>query len=116
MLGRPDVELRHLRAFAAVATLRSYTAASRELLITQPALTRTVQQLEAALGVQLLARTSRSVDLTSSGREFLDRALEILNDLDRAVLAIHAQQELRLGFQWHLPDPWASDTVTAFER
>ncbi|MGY1682914.1 LysR family transcriptional regulator [Geodermatophilus sp. SYSU D01176] len=47
-----DVELRHLRAFTAVATHCSFTAAGRELLITQPALTRTVQHLEAALGQQ----------------------------------------------------------------
>src|SRR4051812_37043280 len=46
-----DIELRHLRAFAAVAELRSFTAASRRLVITQPALTRTIQQLERILGV-----------------------------------------------------------------
>jgi DNA-binding transcriptional LysR family regulator len=38
-----DVELRHLRAFAAVARQRSFTRAAEQLLITQPALTRTVQ-------------------------------------------------------------------------
>ena len=82
-----DVELRHLRAFTAVATHRSFTAAGRELLIGQPALTRTVQQLEAALGVRLLERTSRSVELTDVGRDFLDRTRAVLADLDRAILA-----------------------------
>jgi DNA-binding transcriptional LysR family regulator len=110
-----DVELRHLRAFTAVATHRSFTAASRELLITQPALTRTVQQLEAALGVRLLERTSRSVQLTDVGQDFLDRTRAVLADLDRAMLDARGQRELRLGFQWVLPDPWATETITGFE-
>jgi DNA-binding transcriptional LysR family regulator len=111
-----DVELRHLRAFVAVATHRSYTAAGRELLIGQPALTRTVQQLEAALDVRLLERTSRSVQLTAAGQDFLDRTRAVLADLDRAILAARGEQELRLGFQWVLPDPWATATITGFEQ
>jgi DNA-binding transcriptional LysR family regulator len=111
-----DVELRHLRAFAAVATHRSYTAAGRELLIGQPALTRTVQQLEAALGVRLLERSSRSVQLTAAGQDFLDRIRGVLADLDRAILVARGEQELRLGFQWMLPDPWATATITGFEQ
>lgn len=46
-----DAELRHLRVFAAVATHLSYTAANRDLLIAQPAITKTIQQLEAVVGV-----------------------------------------------------------------
>jgi DNA-binding transcriptional LysR family regulator len=111
-----DVELRHLRAFVAVAIHRSYTAASRELLIGQPALTRTVQQLEAALGVRLLERTSRSVQLTSAGQGFLDRVRDVLADLDRAIVAARGEQQLRLGFQWVLPEPWATATITGFEQ
>lgn len=64
--GEPPagIELRHLRAFAAVARRRSFTAAAAELLITRPALSRTVVQLETALGVRLLDRSPRHVDLT----------------------------------------------------
>src|SRR4051794_2160522 len=90
-----EVELRHLWAFAAVATHSSYTAAARELLIGQPALTRTVQQLEAVLGVRLLERTSRSVELTDVGQDFLNRVRAVLADLDQAILAARGQQELR---------------------
>ncbi len=94
-----DIELRHhLRAFAAVATLGSFTATSRELLITQPALTRTVQQLENALGVRLLDRNSRAMDPTDVGRKFLERALGVLNDVDRAVLGVRGRPELRAAF------------------
>jgi DNA-binding transcriptional LysR family regulator len=111
-----DVELRHLRAFVAVTGHRSYTAAGRELLIGQPALTRTVQQLEAAVGVRLLERTSRSVQLTAAGQDFLDQVRSVLADLDRAILAARGEQELRLGFQWVLPDPWATAAITGFEQ
>jgi hypothetical protein len=53
------VEFRHLRAFEAVARLKSFAQAAGELMITQPALTRTIQQLEDALGATLLDRSSR---------------------------------------------------------
>src|SRR3954453_23645901 len=107
-----DVELRHLRTFAAVATHGSYTAASRELLIGQPALTRTVQQLEAALGVPVLERSSRPVELPAVGTHAPSRVRTVLADLDQAVLAARGRQELRLGFQWVLPDPWATAAIT----
>nr|WP_042177870.1 LysR family transcriptional regulator [Kibdelosporangium sp. MJ126-NF4]CEL12823.1 LysR family transcriptional regulator [Kibdelosporangium sp. MJ126-NF4]CTQ98509.1 LysR family transcriptional regulator [Kibdelosporangium sp. MJ126-NF4] len=110
-----DVELRHLRAFVAVATQRSYTAASRELLITQPALTRTIQQLEAAVQARLLDRTSRRVELTGTGEELLERLRIVLHDLDTALSAARGHAALRIGFQWALPDPWASDLLGAFE-
>jgi DNA-binding transcriptional LysR family regulator len=49
-----DVELRHLRAFAAVVRHRSFTRAAEELLISQPALSCTITQLESGLSVRLL--------------------------------------------------------------
>lgn len=110
-----EVELRHLRAFVAVATRRSFTAAGRELLITQPALTRTIQQLETAVRARLLERTSRSVELTDTGRELLERLRAVLSDLDAALIAASGHAGLRVGFQWALPDPWISDLLAAFE-
>lgn len=111
-----DVELRHLRAFAAVARSRSFTRAAEQLRITQPALTRTVQQLEAAVQVTLLDRTSRHVELTDAGREFYERAERLLADLDLALASVRSQVIVRLGFSWLLPDPWAQRTVTRFEE
>jgi DNA-binding transcriptional LysR family regulator len=111
-----NVELRHLRAFAAVASHRSFTAASRELLVTQSALTRTIQQLELEIGVQLFVRTTRHVELTPAGQAFLNHILVVLSELDRALDSIRGQQVLRVGFQWLLPDPWATDTISEFER
>lgn len=111
-----DVELRHLRAFAAVARLSSFTRAAEQLLITQPALSRTIQQLEGALQVVLLDRTSRRVGLTAAGREFLGHAERVLADLDVALASVRTQVTVRLGFSWLLPDPWAQHTVTRFEQ
>lgn len=111
-----DVELRHLRAFVAVARSGSFTQASGQLLITQPALSRTVQQLENSLQVTLLDRTSRHVELTAAGREFLGHAERVLADLDVALASIRTQVMVRLGFSWLLPDPWAQRAVSRFEQ
>jgi DNA-binding transcriptional LysR family regulator len=110
-----DVQLRHLRAFVAVASEGSFTAAARELVITQPALTRTIQQLEASLEVQVFERNTRSLNLTAPGEEFLARVAPVLRDLDDAVAQARKERVLRVGFEWALPDPWATELLGAFE-
>lgn len=110
-----DVELRHLRAFVTVARLRSFTRAAEELLVTQPALSRTVAQLEATLRVTLLERTSRRVELTTAGTEFLGHAERVLATVDQALASVRQEVGIRLGFSWLLPDPWAQRTVSRFE-
>lgn len=110
-----DVELRHLRAFVAVAENLSFTAASRLLMVTQPALTRTIQQLEQGLEVRLLERTSRSVRLTDAGRTFLRRSQVLLRDLDIAVAEARNERSLKIGFSWVLPTPWVTEVVETFE-
>jgi len=111
-----DVELRHLRAFVAVARHQSFTHAATELTITQPALSRTIRQLESAVRVTLLDRGSRHVELTSVGELFLGQVERVLGELDRAFAAVRQQISIRLGFSWLLPDPWAQNAVTHFER
>jgi DNA-binding transcriptional LysR family regulator len=111
-----DVELRHLRAFVAVARSRSFTRAAEQLLITQPALSRTIQQLESALQVTLLDRSSRHVGLTDVGGEFLRDAERVLADFDGTIASARQAVTIRLGFSWLLPDPWAQDAVTLYEE
>lgn len=110
-----DLQLRHLRAFAAVADAGSFTAASTRLRITQPALSRTVQQLESSLGVRLFERTSRTVELTAAGRAFVLRVRAVLHDLDHAVAEVRCERILRVGFSWVLPDPWTAEKMASFE-
>ena len=97
----PDV--RHLRAFAAVAEDLSFRAAAERLGIAQPALSRTIKQLESMLELPLLERTTRKVDLTEPGRLFLAKTEKLLRDLDEAVeqarrLHSGATGLLRVGF------------------
>ncbi|MEU9383170.1 LysR family transcriptional regulator [Streptomyces sp. NPDC048279] len=110
-----EVELRHLRAFTAVARLHSFSKAAVQLSITQPALSRTIAQLEAVLNVRLLDRSSRQVEVTDAGGEFLLHADRVLATVDQALAAARRMVTLRLGFSWLLPAPWAQDAVDAFQ-
>jgi LysR family transcriptional regulator, hca operon transcriptional activator len=69
------VELRHLRYFVAVAEEGSLThAAERRLHTAQPSLSRQIRDLELEIGVKLIERGARGVELTAAGRVFLDHA------------------------------------------
>ncbi len=74
---------RHLRAFVAVATLRSFHGAASTLHIGQPALSQAIAKLEEIVGVKLLERTTRSVSLTPAGEEFLADARRVLESNER---------------------------------
>lgn len=78
------MELRHLRYFAAVAQYLNYSEASRRLHVAQPAISQTILDLEDELGVKLLLRTKRSVQLTAAGTTFLREAGEILRRANEA--------------------------------
>lgn len=72
------MELRHLRYFVAVAEERNFTRASERLHIAQPPLSRQIQQLEEILGVPLLVRGSRPLELTEAGHFFYGHAVQLL--------------------------------------
>ena len=71
-----------MRVFARVAQASSFAAAARELRLSSATVSKQVAALEAELGVRLLERTTRRVQLTEPGRFYLDRCLEILQSLD----------------------------------
>jgi len=83
------MELRQLRYFAAIAAERSFTKAAEKLHISQPPLSQQMSNLEQELGVRLLVRTSRSVELSEAGRVFLPHVVTVLERLEegRAQLA-----------------------------
>ena len=98
------MELRHLRYFVAVAEEGSLTvAAERRLHTAQPSLSRQIRDLEHEVGVQLLIRNVRGVELTDSGRAFLDHARLALMQVDAAIEAARraghpAKPTFALGF------------------
>lgn len=76
------MELRHLRYFVAVARERSFTRAADLLNMAQPPLSRQVQQLEAELGLGLIKRDIRPLELTEAGRLIFEQATQILERVD----------------------------------
>jgi DNA-binding transcriptional LysR family regulator len=97
------MELRHLRYFIAVAELRSVRAASEQLHVTQPAISRQIKDLEDFIGAALFERTPRGLTLTAAGEAYLAQAREILARVDAAnrlarQIASGTQGHLRLGF------------------
>lgn len=87
------MKFNQLRDFVAVAENGSLRAAARALGLAQPAITRSIQELEHSLGAQLFIREARGVRLTPIGESFLTRAMTILGEVRRAREAVHQQQD-----------------------
>jgi len=79
---------RELEVFAAVAAEGSFSGAGRRLSLTPSAVSRTLDRIEARLGVRLMLRTTRALTLTPEGQTYLGAARRILADLDDAEQAI----------------------------
>ncbi|MEW6121778.1 MAG: LysR substrate-binding domain-containing protein [Pseudomonadota bacterium] len=92
-----NLNLRQLRAFVAVAQAGSFSGAARMLGISQSALSQAVQQLEGDLGVRLLDRTTRSVQLSAVGRDFLPGIQRVLADLEHQLQDLNDLKEHRRG-------------------
>ena len=95
------VELRHLRAFLAIAAEGTITRAAARLHVTQPALSRTLRQLEAHLGVRLIDRSTHHLQLTAAGHAFQPRAAAAVTAVDETLDPARAGTwPLRLGHAW----------------
>jgi DNA-binding transcriptional LysR family regulator len=97
------MELRHLRYFVAVAEELHFRRAAQRLHVAQPAVSEQIRKLEAEIGVVLLLRTSRTVELTEAGAVMLEDARRVLRMADAAAQAARRARDgerarLRLGY------------------
>lgn len=77
-------KLTALRVFRRVAELASFSAAARDLRLSNAAVSKNVRELEEELGAQLLQRTTRRVHLTPAGEQYYGRVVAVLDELDSA--------------------------------
>jgi molybdate transport repressor ModE-like protein len=103
-----SVEIRELRAFAAVADEGSLSAGARRLHLSQSALSQTIQSLERQLGVQLLLRSRTGVTTTEAGAVLLREGRALIAQYDRMLAAVPGRDGagpgiLRMGIPLELP-------------
>lgn len=108
------LDLRHLRSFRAVAKYGSLGRAAEVLEVTQPALSRQMRELEYDVGVQLLERGTRGMELTAAGESFLDAVQSVLSIVE------HVPREVRRALRGSalrcvigtVPHPYAERILT----
>lgn len=96
-----DLDLKHLRVFAAVAETQNFSHAAEICGLSQSTVSTIIQQLEQELGVRLIDRTTRRVALSALGEEFLPGVRRILSEFDRQIEAMRGLRALQ-GGQVHI--------------
>lgn len=112
------IELRHLRAFVAVADDLNFSRAARRLFISQPALSRQIRTLERLIGCELFRRNTQRVELKMSGEALLAQAEPLLADLADAIATTRSVGGELAGRMVKLWKPWmdASIDITDLEK
>ncbi len=101
-LATAPFDIYELHLFHLVAKHRSFTKAAEIAGLTQSAVTRQVQGMEASLGVDLFNRTTRTVALTDAGRMLAGQSTRVLGDIDQTLRSLReefagASREIRVG-------------------
>ncbi|MFF1910454.1 LysR family transcriptional regulator [Streptomyces sp. NPDC058239] len=111
------VELRHLRAFLAVAEAGNVTRAAAALRLTQPAVSRTLAALEQHLGVRLVDRSTHHLSLTPEGVVFRDKAAAAVAAFDEALDSGRLRHwPLRLGHAWSAFGPYTTPLLRRWQE
>ena len=92
-----EINFHHLRVFHAVARQLSYSRAAEQLYISQPALSRQVQELEKAIRAQVFHRQGKRIALTDAGRRVYDYAQRVLDLTDEMEQAVRELEDVSRG-------------------
>lgn len=101
------MDTKYLKTFLAVARSKSFSVAAEQVHLTQPAVSKRINQLEQELGMKLFDRIGRQVSLTEAGSVFQLRAQQLINELDQTLsdmqsLDTDAGGTLSIGISHHL--------------
>lgn len=115
------VKLQQLRALSAIAAAGSFQQAARTIGVSQPALSKSILELERQLGAPVLTRSSRGVALTDFGRVVLKRANSIRREFEKleedvSFLRSEFAGKLAFGFTQLAGVPAVADAIAAFRR
>lgn len=96
------MELRQLNYFLTICETKNFTRAAERLYISQPALTNQINTLESELGMKLLKRTNKNVELTQAGEIFRTHALQVVSEVNSTLFHIKEikgimQERVRFG-------------------
>ncbi|WP_369930362.1 LysR family transcriptional regulator [Xanthomonas sp. NCPPB 2632] len=109
------IELRHLRYFIAVADELHFSRAAERLGMSQPPLSQQIRDLESLLGLRLLRRTNRRVELTDAGRVYLDAARDIVARVDAAADQARRAERGEIG-ELHVAFTRSTPLIERFPR
>jgi len=91
------MEIHQLEYVVAVDQYQHFSLAAEQINVSQPTLSHQIKKLEAELGVQLFIRTTRSIQVTEAGKEFITYAKRILSDIEQAKQAMMEHANLKFG-------------------
>lgn len=104
-----------MQVFVSVAESGSFSESARQLGLSQPSISRQVNNLEDYLGVRLLQRTTRRLSLTEAGQVYYEKALQILRDVLEADLSISGFKETPSGLlRISAPHTWAEILISPY--
>ncbi|MEV5159244.1 LysR family transcriptional regulator [Streptomyces sp. NPDC053728] len=115
--GGRGIEIRHLRAFLAIADEGSVTRAAGRLGVTQPVVSRTLASLEGHLGVRLVDRSTHHLALTPEGVTFRDKAAVAVGAFEEALDPGRLRHRpLRLGHAWSAFGPYTTPLLRTWQQ